>query len=421
MLSAPARLTAALGRVVLHRMFAPFASFRTAGCLVLPSLVLVAGCSGGQTKPTELDPIEFKVDRQGGQPAKVFVRDYKKLSEEALAHFNAHEWAEALRLFDIAVREFPQEAGLFALQYNAGLCLMQLQRPLQAVPRFQDALKRSAGTRNARDALFQIADAYELAEKWAEAAATLRSALEDPAVQQQIGGPLGLLDELEAWARLGIDLAKAGELPKADEAFKRVERIYNDNRDVSVIGESAWVARSLYERGEIYRGLFASIRFKLPVDRMKRDLEDKANLFLKGESAYFHCVRLHHKKWSLAAGYEIGHLYQQLIDDIDHAEVPPELDALTVDVYRDELWNHTEHLAKRAVTIYKKNVELAQRLGEHDSDWVKRSEAGMVRMEQMIEFANARRRRLLLKGAPVVPKVEVVSPPASPTATTTEP
>lgn len=395
-------------------MVLPFARW-----LLVP-LALLCACGGPRAQVTELDPIEIKAEQKGGK-TRVFVRDYKTLSEEALARFNAGEWAEALALFDIAVREFPQEPGLYALQYDAGLCLMKLGRPLEAVPRFQDVMKRAEGTRHARDALFEIADAFEQAEQWNQAATVLRSALEDAAVQKRIGGALGLLDELEAAARLGLDLRRAGDLPKADEAFKHVERLYNDHRDVAVIGESEWVARSLYERGEIYRSLFASIRFKLPVERMKRDLEDKANLFLKGESAYFHCVRLHHKKWSLAAGYEIGHLYQQLIDDIDHAEVPGDLDALTVDVYRDELWNHTEHLAKRAVTIYRKNIELAVRLGEKDSDWVKRSEDGMVRMEQMIETANERRRRLLLKGAPVVPKVEPVAPPPSPTATTTEP
>lgn len=374
-------------------------------------LFAVTACHGAQPRVTTLDPIEFKVDRRPGAADQVFVRDFQALAHDALDKFNAAQWADALRLIDIAVREFPAEPGLYALQYNAGLALLHLKRPLEAVERFRDVQKRKAGTRDARDALFQIADALEQAEKWAEAAAMLRSALEDAQVQEQIGGALGLLDELEATARLGIDLRKAGDITKADEVFKRVERIYNDHRDVAVIGESEWVARSLYERGEIYRELFAGIRFKLPVDRMKRDLEDKANLFLKGESAYFRCVRLHHKKWSLAAGYEIGHLYQQLIEDIDRAEVPPGLDALTVDIYRDELWNHTEHMAKRAVTIYKKNIELAQRLGEQNSDWVKRSEDGMARMAEMIDDNTGRRRRLLAKGAPVV------APPAPSTPT----
>jgi hypothetical protein len=260
--------------------------------------------------------------------------------------------------------------------------------------RFRDVAERRHGTRDARDAWFQLADALEAAGQWAEAAAVLKGALDDATVQITIGGVLGLLDELEAAARLGLDLRRAGDVAKADEAFKRVDRLYADHRDMAPIQESEWVARALYERGEIYRELFAGIKFKLPVDRMKRDLEDKANLFLKSENAYYHSVRLHHKQWSLAAGFEIGHLYQRLIEDIDAAEVPDGLDAYTVDVYREELWKHTEHLAKQAVNIYKRNIDFGRRLGDESSQWVQRSEEGLQHMEVLIAQNNERRRKL---------------------------
>jgi len=371
-------------------MAKPFSFVLSSLCL---SLALVAACGGARTRAVELDPIEFKVDRQGG--GKLYVRDYRALSAEAADRMRTGDVAEALRLYDVMLREFGQEPGIHVVQFNAGLALLKLRRPREAAQRFADARRRAAGSRDARDALFLQAQALDEAGQALEAAAVLRLALDDAAVQTEIGGPLGILDELEASARVGIYLRKGGDLSRADEAFKRVARLYQDHRAVSVVAESEWVARALYERGEIYRGLFASIRFQLPVERMKRDLEDKSNLFLKAESAYFQCVRLQHKAWALAAGYEIGHLYTQLIEDIDTAEAPPEIDASMVDIYRDELWNHTERLAKRAVVIYKKNVELATRMGQTDSDWVRRSEEGLARMEQLIETAKARRVRLM--------------------------
>ncbi len=371
--------------------------------LLTVSVLLLGACAPhAAVRTTELDPIEFKVDRPKGEQPQVFIRDFEALSQQGLGHFQAGQWAEALRLFQIAIREFPKESGVFALEYNAGLCEQKLGHGPQAAALFQQAMQRSLGTRNARDCLFEWAESLEMAKDWLGAAQLLKSALDDPTVQTQIGGALGVLDALEATARMGIDFRQGGDLPKADEAFKRVDRIYRDKRDLSTVADSEWVVRSLYERGEIYRELFANIRFRLPVDRMKRDLEDKANLFLKSENAYFQCVRIHHKHWSLAAGYEIGHLYQQLIDDIDHAEVPPNLAEDTLEIYRDELWNHTEHLAKRAVTIYQKNIELATRLGEKDSDWVQKSAAGKVRMEKAIEVNTARRLWIATKGAPIL-------------------
>jgi tetratricopeptide (TPR) repeat protein len=379
------------------------------------AVATLTGCGAPQGQVVTLDPIEFKVDRTGGEP-RVYVRDEAALTQEAMAKYEAAEWAEAVRLFDVILREFPQTTNRFALLYNAGLALLHLRKPAQAAERFSQAMQAGEGTRQARDALFLLAEAQEQAGQFAASAATLKSALEDAAVQQRIGGPLGLLDQLEATARVGLVLRKAGDPTGADLQFRRIERLYNDHRDVALVGESEWVARALYERGEIYRELFTSIRFKLPVDRMKRDLEDKANLFLKAETVYFKCVRLQHRKWALAAGFEIGHLYSRLIDDIENAEAPDGLDEFTLDVYRDELWNHTERLAKRSIVIYRNNIQLAERLGEAGSDWVAKSEEQIARMEAMIEANNQRRARLMQAGMPAP-----TAPPPSSEPVTDEP
>ncbi|MSP91794.1 MAG: hypothetical protein EXR79_08340 [Myxococcales bacterium] len=376
-----------------------------------------AACGAARPHVVELDPIELKADRSGTQ-LLVYVRDFSQLVEEAGAKMAAGESAEAARLYDLAVAEFPDRPGVYAVRYNAGLCWLKVGRPDLAADRFADAMQRAAGTRHARDALFLYAEALDAAERPADAARVYRGALDDPGVQASIGGPLGLLDELEATARAGIAFRRAQDSARADEAFKRVERLYQDHRDVQLVAESEWVARALYERGEIYRELFAGIRFKLPIERMKRDLEDKANLFLKAESAYFHGVRLHHRTWSIAAGYEIGNLYQRLIEDIETAEVPDEVTGTLVDEYRDELWNHTEGPAKRALIIYRKNIDLCKQLGEASSDWAARSEAGLRRMEELIETATERRARLIQDRATAA---GVAPTPASGNPTTAAP
>lgn len=353
------------------------------------ALVLVA-CSAAKPQVVELDPIEIKADDQ----KRAYIRDFDLLTSEASQRRESGDHAEAVRLYLIVIKEFPKAPHLSAIHYNCGLSFMQLKDHAKAAEQFALARKLAHGTRDARDALFLQAEAEEAAEHWQAAADIYKAALEDPAMQEEIGGVLGLLDELEATARLGLMLRKLGDPQRADVALRRVERIYSDHRDVNVVAESVWVARALFERGDIYRELFATIRFKLPVERMERDLEDKANLFLKSENAFYHCVRLHHRNWSLAAGFQIGALYATLISDIDNAEVPPEVTERMADVYRDELWKHTEKLAKRATVIYKKNIELAISLGEKDGDWARKSQEGLAQMEKMIEVSNERKARV---------------------------
>ena len=378
----------------------------------------VLGCGGAQVRDlttekriVELDPIVFKTDKSSGKP-EVYVKDREEMRVVASAALKAKNWNECQKGFDRMMVDFAADVSAYAFAFNAGLCALNGGRPLDAVQRFAKSQLLVKGTRNARDALFMVAESHEAAEQWAQAAAVYRGALENEQVQADIGGKLGLLDELEAAARLGFCLRRAGEPKDADTAFKRVERLYEDNRETSAIAESEWVARAYFERAEIYYELFASIRFKLPVERMQRELEDKSNLFLKAEAVYYRCVRLHIKPWALAAGFRVGALYQRLIEDIDNAEVPNDLDAFTMEVYRDVLWGHTEHLAKRAVTIYEKNIELAQRLGDSGSEWAEKSRDGRRKVEVAIEANQIRRSKLER-----YKKGEVVDLPGVPTPT----
>lgn len=361
--------------------------------VVLVVLATTAACAAPQqVTRVELDPVEIKA-RQTPDGPRAFVRDFKVLYDEAMAHYDGGRWAEAVETFEILAREFPQHEGSGVAAFNCGLALLRLGKPLEAAKRFRDAIRHGQGSRDARDAVFLLAESLELAGRHAAAARIFAAATEDPTIERIMGGRLGLLDRLEATARCGLALKAAGDVHGADKALRKVQRFYEDHREIRMVEESEWVVRSFHERGEIYRELFESIRFKLPVERMARDLEDKANLFLKAQAAYFRSVRLHHRKWSLASGFRIGGLYERLIKDIYEAEVPDDLDAEMVQAYREELFKHTSKLARRAVTVYRENIALAQRMGV-GSEWVDKSKASLAKMEELLdrEEKNARRR-----------------------------
>lgn len=350
------------------------------------SLLLVVGCAA--QKPQQrvqhilLAPVTIKSKQTAAGP-RAYVLDFGVLNDEAMAHYDAGRWARAVENFDVILDEFPENDGVGAVAFNCGLSLLRLGRPLDAARRFRDAIRHGQGSRDARDAVFLLAESLELAGRHKAAANVYKAVVHDTTVERIVGGKLGLLDGLEATARWGLALKASGDIHAAEKALREVERIYENHREIKLVEQSEWVVRSYHERGEIYRELFETIRFRLPVERMQKDLEDKANLFLKAQAAYFRAIRLHSAKWSLAAGYRIGGLYARLIDDIYAAEIPVDLSAEMVEVYREELYKHTGHLAKRAVTILRKNIELAQRMGV-GGDWVEKSKVEMARMEALL-------------------------------------
>lgn len=375
------------------------------------------GCATAAPTVIRLDPIEIK-HVQGVDGRTVYVRDFNELLAEAKEHYDARRLAKAAERYDLLVREFPTYEQIGDVQFNAGLCYLALQQFEEAIVRFRGATQRRMGTRDARDAVFLMAQAHERLNQHLQAAAIYGAMLGDekldgPEVERVIGGKLGLLDQLEARAKRAIALRAAGKPHRADRQLRGVLRLYQNHRDVRLVAESEWVARAYYERGELYRELFTSIRFKLPVERMQKELEDKAQLFLKAQNQYFRCVRLHDKKWSLAAGYEVGTLYARLIDDIYGAEVPPDLDADTVQAYKDELWKHTGNLAKKAVLVYQKNIDLARRLGK-TGKWVERSERQLERMKALIDKESGRTRQYNapVGAEPNDPRSKVVKDPA---------
>jgi len=348
-------------------------------------LIALAGCGGAARKDDPVhhfDPLEFKAQATPAGP-KVYIRDFNTLFEEAMDHYRAKRFDDAIARFDLILKEFPKHAGLVAAQFNAGLAADGKGDHAEAAKRFGDVLVRAKGKRDARDAMFRLMTAYEKLGRWKDLVALVRPVLDDAQAAAAIGGKLGLLDELEARARLGIAMRKAGDVPAAEKMLKSATRIYLDRREVLLVAQSEWVPRAYLEQGSIYRDLFGSIRFRLPVEKMERDLDDKSSLFLKAQEAYLRAVRLHHPEFSVAAGFELGQLYERFVDDLDQAEVPADFDKESLEIYREELWKHTAPLVRHAIDIYRRNLTLAEEL-RAKGDWRVKTEAQLKRMEALV-------------------------------------
>tara|TARA_B100001094_G_scaffold285971_1_gene300427 strand:- start:50 stop:1099 length:1050 start_codon:yes stop_codon:yes gene_type:complete len=335
---------------------------------------------------TTLAPVEIKV-RTTPSGTRIFIRDLDSLVDQAMSAYNDKMWRDAAELLEIVTEEFPDAGGIGPVHFNAGLSWLRLKSPERAERHFREAVRAGIGSRDARDAVFMLANSLAKQKRYRRAAQVYGAMLDNAEVIRIIGGKLGTLDQLEASARQGLLLRKAKDIHGASRAFRYTQRVYDRYRDLRPVAESEWIVRAYYERGEIYRELFESIRFKLPVARMQRDLEDKANLFFRAQRYYFRAVRLHDKKWSLAAGFHIGNLYARLIDDIDAAEVPEGLDSSTVSIYKEDLLKHTAVLAKKALKVFEKNVALAKRLGVTGT-WIERSEQQLKRMRTLLKSSH---------------------------------
>ena len=86
---------------------------------------------------------------------------------------------------------------------------------------------------------------------------------------------------------------------------------------------------------------------------------------------------------TLAAGYRIGQVYEDFYADLHAAEVPADLDDEARQVYFTELKRHVAPLLRKAIEVYRKNLEMGRRV-HADNEWMEKSEAGLKKLEALL-------------------------------------
>jgi hypothetical protein len=157
------------------------------------------------------------------------------------------------------------------------------------------------------------------------------------------------------------------------------------------------LTQAYFGLGRTYHELFLEIKLVLPEAVIRQALLDKAQLMEQARLAYLDAVRAGDPYWSVAAGFMIGQIYEDLFLDILACEVPHDFDELTVEVYFDELRAYLDPVLRRALSIYEDNLAMAERLGSH-SVWVEETRTAIDRTRGYLEDPEVRREqeRLIL-------------------------
>lgn len=341
--------------------------------LVPAALLFVLGCATAPMPEStyELEPLVLEA--QGQKVVEVDARERFQVAADAYAR-GRH--GEALRLFEDVARLFPESKFAPHALYNAGLALVQLQRFDEALSVLADAREQLADDEDRFDALCQIGTCYEGLGRWQDVRGVMRQVLTRKS--------LNVRDRVEARIRLGLAFHRMGDWAQAERELDLALDEHRKNPGIPSLKSNPWVARAQFVIGEMYRELFRSIQFRLPVESMERDLSDKSSFFLKAQTAYLQAIRLSTKPWSVGAGFRLGELYEAMVEDMMKAEIPADMDETDRGIYFDELKKYVKPMVERAVDIYQRALQMNDRLGGTE-EWSKASEAGLDRMQRMLE------------------------------------
>lgn len=365
------------------------------------SLALI-GCAtsssrgGGEGKITQLesDPILIRASRDGEQIYTEHL-DAEEVFQQAFHAYQGRRYEEAMERYEIILEYFQESRFHLAALYNAGLTLEQLEQWRQAVEVYGELLERYPDSDQAMNARFRLANGLHELQEYEEAAQFLMSVL--------LRSDLSHFDRVEAHIRRGQALLEIEEWRDARNSFENVLEL---NRRASARDrleeKSHLMVLAHFGRGRAYHGEMNEIPLVLPPSRMVEDLERKADAHQAAQGAYIRALRQHHPRWSVAAGYMIGRLYQDFYMDIFTAEIPDDLTELELSVYFEELRDKTRVLMDRALNVYERNLALSRRLAQtpEAEEWVEATALHLSRMRAFLDdpMVQERAEELVING-----------------------
>ena len=303
------------------------------------------------------------------------VMDPAWLFRKASRDYQEGRLEEAVRRFGLVLSRFRNSRFALPSAYNRGLCLLRLDRPKEAAADFKWYLERVEDERDRLDALVKLGEALTKAGRWNEAREVLTERLSK--------SPLGLFEEIEVRARLTRVYRMLGKLSLARRQAEKVLRIYNRNLTDPAMQGNYFVAMASFEAAQCLHDLFRRIKFVLPVERMEKDLLDKATLFLKAQAEYLRTIRIRNTYFGTKAGIQLGRLYEDFYDDIMNAEVPSDLNDEERRIYFAELRRQARPLLLKAVDAYERNMTLAMLHGAKE-EWFEDVKQRLKRLKALL-------------------------------------
>ena len=343
----------------------------------------------------EADPILIRATRHGDD-FETESLDSEEVFQRAFQDFQARRYEDALENYLIIITYFPDSRYHLPALYNGGLCLEHLEEWRNAIVLYERLLEEFPDSSEALNAQFRIANAlYELEDF---------RAVEELLTSVLLRSDLTHFDRIEAHVRRGFALLELEDWTDAQNSFDNAlesnrrapnrERLGEDNR---------FILQAHYGLGLSYHHRMNQIPLVLPPSRMTEDLNLKADYHQRAQRSYIMALRQHHPYWSVAAGYQIGRLYEDFYLHIFTAEIPDDLTERELQVYFEELRKKIRPLMDRAISVYERNLSLSRRVitRPETEEWIQATALHMSRMRAFLDDPLVQRRaeELVISGA----------------------
>ncbi len=307
--------------------------------------------------------------------------ELEKLNDEELfaagtSFYAAEEYAQAARYFGRICDFHPKSKHYRPALYNAGLALEKIKAWEDAWVRFSVLADPVKGTGDALDASFRVAECDYHLERYTDAIEVLRNIADRSEVSAD--------KRIEARVQQGICELEIDQKDAAESTLRSVLTYWNSLPDKDLV-DDYFPGQAQFFIGEIFRLHYEAVALdgNKSTAKLAEDLEYKSELLLSSQGHYLRAIRIGNGYWATAAGNRIGGLYENMYDHMIHAPAPAELGASEQEIYRAELRKKIRVLIGKAITVYERTLEAAERIGA-SSPFVQQTRESLQRMKDLL-------------------------------------
>jgi len=205
-------------------------------------------------------------------------------------------------------------------------------------------------------------------------------------------------ERVEGLARLGFSLVETKDYSGGEEVLRSAISFYGEKQGTAHFDNNYFVAMAQFYLGEIPHQQFLAIPMRYPEDQMRRDVEQKSQLFLLARDRYVKTVDYKSPYWATAAVYQVAAMYKEFWDEWMAVPIPADFNPEEAKEYVKQV-NEEPSLRKlleKSLFFHEKNIAMA-RNAKLETPWSQKSETDVEAVRQVI--ARQQRGELVTPGS----------------------
>jgi tetratricopeptide (TPR) repeat protein len=351
-----------------------------AGRAVAPPPVTPVAPVASAAQTVELEPMRVDVvETPHGQEAHAY--DARSLLDEGNEALMLHKWDDALAAYDHLLADFPDSRLIWPALWNAGQALEGKEDWAGAASRYRRIVNEAPDVpdtkEDRRNAHFRLAAVLAESGQYAESGHTLERVLAWDDLEPE--------PRVEALARLGFSLLETKDYGGAEEVLRSAIAFYQDKAAAVRFESPYYVAMAQFYLGEIPHLQFLDIPLRYPEEQMRRDVEQKSQLFLLARDRYVKTVDFKSPYWATAAVFQVATIYKEFWDQWMAVPIPGDFNPDEAREYTKQVNEQSDlrKLLEKSLFFHEKNIAMAKN-ARVDTAWSRQSETDAEVVRELI-------------------------------------